>query len=262
MLIANFSVGSQAVFPMPDKAPDGAPQEVKDARAQARKDKLAEYTEEAKCMVQALHRMPPNASLLSAWSELWQYNGLASKFPHFLKLAFVMLTIPVQSATVERGFSQHNNLKTKLRNAMHVMTLDSALRVQDQVSATNIFKVDLKRASEIYLRRPAWQETRPLLLAQLFEAAGLHDEGGAFPTVLFDGVDVEITDAFHNVGADPIDEEVDVLEGSEVLDVCERDSLAALFADASRCDAVGGTAATATSQQQDEVDDILASLVY
>lgn len=99
-------------------------------------------------------------------------------------------------------------------------------------------------------------------MAQLFEAAGLHDEGGAFPTVLFDGVDVEITDAFQIVGGDPIDEEVDVLEDSEVLDGCVKDKLAALFADASRCDAVGGTAATATSQQQDEVDDIFASLVY
>jgi hypothetical protein len=56
-------------------------------------------------------------------------NGLASQFPRFLQLAYVMLTIPVQ----------YNNLKTKLRNALHVMTVDSALRVQDQIDASNIF---------------------------------------------------------------------------------------------------------------------------
>jgi hypothetical protein len=93
-----------------------------------------------------------------------------------------------------------------------------------------------------------------LLLAQLFEAAGLQDEGGTFPTVLFDGVDVEITNAFQNVGADTSDDEIESLDNSDKV------KLASLFADTSRCDAVGGATVANTSQQHSDLDDVFGDM--
>lgn len=244
VLIDAFSVGSQAIFHLPDRG------------TAARREKVKKYIMEAECMVVALNRMPPNATLLSAWSELRKVNGAASNFPNFLKLAYVMFTIPVQSAAVERGFSWHNNLKTKLRNALHVMTVDSVLRIQDQVSAIGIFTLDLKRAVEVYKHKPPRQEIRPLLIRQLFKAAGLHDEGGALPDVLYDGVDLEITDAFQAAG---VDEECDDDEC-----VVEDAGLDTLFGEVGHCEE-GMDAAFGNHMplQQEEVilDDVFSSLL-
>ena len=49
--------------------------------------------------------------------------------PHLLHLAAAMLCIPVQTATVERGFSMNRLFKHKLSNRMRLITLDSMTRV-------------------------------------------------------------------------------------------------------------------------------------
>ena len=120
---------------------------------------------------------------MEAWTAVGR-KMLAAKFPHFLGLAYVMLAIPEQSASVERGFSQHRVLKSRLRNAMHVMTLDSAMRTHDLVSKDEMAGFVCERADETYNHNPPRHERRPLFLRQLLSAAGLNDEGGQLPDCL------------------------------------------------------------------------------
>ena len=68
-------------------------------------------------MNNSLNCMHANTSVLDARPVLCKANGCASLFPQLLQLAYIMFTVPVQSATAERGFSQHDNLETRLRNS-------------------------------------------------------------------------------------------------------------------------------------------------
>ena len=73
----------------------------------------------------------------------------------------------LKTTSAERDFSYHCIVKNELRNAMHVMTLDSPMRVHEHVDIDSICTTDLTQA-ENYRRNPP-----ALWIRKLFEAT--HD---------------------------------------------------------------------------------------
>ena len=55
---------------------------------------------------------------------------MESRFHHILQLVKIMLVLPVHTAEVERGFSQMNIIKTKLRSSLQPESLASLLTVK------------------------------------------------------------------------------------------------------------------------------------
>ncbi len=64
------------------------------------------------------------------------------------------MVTPVQSATVERGFSIHRVLKHRLTNRLKLTTLDSAIRVKMLVGKDDIFTYDLSEALKVFEATP------------------------------------------------------------------------------------------------------------
>lgn len=63
------------------------------------------------------------------WRKL-HFDGAHTAFPNLFKLVLIMFLIPVQTAVVERGFSLHKLIKSKLRNRLQISTVDSLLRIK------------------------------------------------------------------------------------------------------------------------------------
>ena len=61
------------------------------------------------------------------WKILFSEYGLDLK--EILKLAKIFLVIPISSVECERGFSKKNQIKTKTRNRLKTITIDSIMRV-------------------------------------------------------------------------------------------------------------------------------------
>ena len=74
-------------------------------------------------------------------------------FPNLFMLVQIMFLIPVQTAVVERGFSLHKIIKSKLRNALKIITMDSLLRVKLLCHGLESFDVDA--AAQKYMVSPA-----------------------------------------------------------------------------------------------------------
>lgn len=66
-----------------------------------------------------------------------------------LSLFIQVLCFNAQNATVERGFSTVNRLKTKSRNRLHAHTLEKLLRLR--LSTESYDKFDYSKALECYL---------------------------------------------------------------------------------------------------------------
>ena len=63
-------------------------------------------------------------------------------FPNLFLLVQIMFLIPVQTAIVERGFSLHKIIKSKLRNRLQIVTIDSLMRVKLLCNDLEKFDVD------------------------------------------------------------------------------------------------------------------------
>lgn len=79
-------------------------------------------------------------------------SGGNKRFEHISTLALALLTLPVSNATVERAFSNHNCIKTKLRNKMHVETAEAKMRIRYSLRRMNTTCVLFKPTREM-LRR-------------------------------------------------------------------------------------------------------------
>ena len=65
-----------------------------------------------------------------SWSEaLYDIGHNNDLFPNLSKLAVVLLSFDASNAEIERGFSAHNNIKTKLRNRWTTHKLDEQMRI-------------------------------------------------------------------------------------------------------------------------------------
>jgi len=73
-------------------------------------------------------------------------------FPNLFLLVQIMFLIPVQTAVVERGFSLHKIIKSKLRNRLQIMTIDSLLRVK--LLCTDLEGFDVDAAAKKYVVSP------------------------------------------------------------------------------------------------------------
>jgi len=65
--------------------------------------------------------------IFDIWQELFQFYG--EEYKETLHLAKFFLTIPMNTAECERGFSLKNRLKTKARNGLYTTTIDHLMRV-------------------------------------------------------------------------------------------------------------------------------------
>lgn len=121
----------------------------------------------------------PGLSFSGAWKILTRDHGAV--IPRMITLAQICRCIPVQSASVERGFSMHKLIKHKLRNALRLVTLDSLLRVKllgfgsfDQwLSDAHREETDIliEEATEIIGRSGGLRSGQhPLTLGKLFKA--------------------------------------------------------------------------------------------
>ncbi len=64
------------------------------------------------------------------WAAVLSDPEMESRFHHILQLVKIMLVLPVHTAEVERGFSQMNLAKTKLRSSLQPESLASLLTVK------------------------------------------------------------------------------------------------------------------------------------
>ena len=64
------------------------------------------------------------------WTTIISDPEMESRFHHILQLVKIMLVLPVHTAEVERGFSQMNLAKTKLRSSLQPESLASLLTVK------------------------------------------------------------------------------------------------------------------------------------
>jgi hypothetical protein len=114
-------------------------------------------------------------------------------------------SLPASSAVVERGFSAHKVLKTKLRNALHAATVDSAMRVRLLSGGSPIQKADLSDATALFEANPPRSGTHPLMLGRMFEAMGMEGSvSGGLPRVLSSGVELssdDESDVWSDVGS-------------------------------------------------------------
>jgi hypothetical protein len=66
---------------------------------------------------------------INAWHSIFSRTSFISDYPTISTLVRICLIIPVSNANVERVFSQHKLIKTRLRNQMTIQTLNDHLMV-------------------------------------------------------------------------------------------------------------------------------------
>ena len=85
----------------------------------------------------SLSPSPPSMAVF--WAEFKQQHHDVS-MPYMVQLAELGLMIPVNTACCERGFSTYNIIKSKLRNQLKIMQIDSFIWLYS-VPVTEIKKV-------------------------------------------------------------------------------------------------------------------------
>jgi hypothetical protein len=106
--------------------------------------------------------------------SFWQQASATENYPHVFQLARVMMVLPVQSATVERGFSMHRVIKHRLTNRLELVTLDSLMRVHmlgpktDEVSLDDFTNDTINASVQTLLPNGMRGATSPFLLRTLF----------------------------------------------------------------------------------------------
>ena len=151
----------------------------------------------SKTLLHKLVQQAPNKtiSMQVAWRRLSSDYG--HQIADILVFIYVYFTIPLQTAVVERGFSVHRNIKTRLRNLLRVQTIDSLLRVILLAPPLNEFPMD--DALEAYMSKKGDGQP-PLAIAQLAKAVNDIEIGD-----LVDGIDCDGDDA--EFGPDFVDDE-------------------------------------------------------
>ena len=111
-------------------------------------------------------------SMLSAWTFIIGSPDLASQIPDIIKIIHVYFIIVCHTSEVERGFSFHKILKTRLRNMLQIIVVDSLMRVH--FLASKFIYGDhrnaslLVKAQEIANKQPLYKgATPPFILSEL-----------------------------------------------------------------------------------------------
>jgi hypothetical protein len=127
----------------------------------------------------------PDITMQAAWALIASQDAV--KFPHALRLAYVAFSIPMQSASVERGFSMHRVIKHRLTNSLRLITLDSLMRMKLLVhhEEDEVPTFDIDAAVGVITDTGMHGNKKPLMIGQLFKAACDID----MPVSLEDGVD-------------------------------------------------------------------------
>jgi len=69
----------------------------------------------------------PKISMLHAWQRIVMTRG--ALFPRVIKFVYVCFSLPIQSAVVERGFSNHRGVMSRMRSKLKITTVDSLMRM-------------------------------------------------------------------------------------------------------------------------------------
>ena len=75
-------------------------------------------------------------------SALADSRTLSSLYPSLAKVASIALTIPVSTASCERGFSTMNRIKTTLRNRLTSDSMDELIRISSEGRSLEDFDFD------------------------------------------------------------------------------------------------------------------------
>lgn len=131
---------------------------------------LLEEFQKYKVLMHGFVQERPTANMSSAWLHLSSVHG--SVIPHILPFVHVAFVVAVQSAVVERGFSQHSIIKDSLSNSLRLVTIDSLMRLR-MLCPEDFAKIDLSLiddATEILLSTGLRSERKPQKVAALFQA--------------------------------------------------------------------------------------------
>ncbi len=71
-------------------------------------------------------------SYCSLWEVLLTKEPYCTDFQNVLHLVEIMLVLPISAAQCERGFSAQNRIKSKVRNSLHVSTLEDLIRISTE----------------------------------------------------------------------------------------------------------------------------------
>ena len=85
--------------------------------------------------------------------ELITNDMLVAMFPNLHKIAFVGLSLPVSTASVERSFSQMKLIKTHLRNSLSAGNLSHLMKIAIE-SPNQLAEADLEQIVSIWNRKP------------------------------------------------------------------------------------------------------------
>ena len=84
----------------------------------------------------------PTGKLSMLWSCIFKFHP--DTFPNLLKLVQLALTLPLQTADVERGFSAQNLIKTAHRYRMEENTVDNLMTIS--VEGPAVERIDFKQS--------------------------------------------------------------------------------------------------------------------
>lgn len=71
-------------------------------------------------------------SYCSLWEVLLTKEPYFTDFQNVLHLVEIMFVLPISAAQCERGFSAQNRIKSKVRNSLHVSTLEDLIRISTE----------------------------------------------------------------------------------------------------------------------------------
>jgi hAT family C-terminal dimerisation region len=177
--------------------------------------KSPEFAEEAKrqflkykSLMHELVRQFPKLRNRQYWAMLRRDHS--ATIPVIVRLALVMFTIPVQSATVERGFSMHRVFKHRLTNSLRLVTLDALMRVKLLGPREDVCEFDFDAAAEVVKAKGGLNGDHPSMFGRLHKAASDLD----VPEDILDGCDLERDPALLDVVSDS-DSDYEPGEGSD-----------------------------------------------
>ena len=106
------------------------------------------------------------AGVADMWAGYLQTESkkLQTSLPHIFSLLCVMLTMPIQTATVERGFSTHRVIKDRLSNRMGIKMLDSKMRVRMLMPRPKTAKFGSKNFKDLSIFEPIVNQTANMMM--------------------------------------------------------------------------------------------------
>lgn len=135
---------------------------------------MKQLREEYKAFKMVMHSYAlkhKNATMSDAWVHL--HAECSVKFPRVTKLALVALSLPTNSAVVERGFTFHGWFKNEHSNCIRLVTLDSKMRVKLCVPEDCDFMDGnlISPACDLLMASGLSDEQKPPLLSVLYQTA-------------------------------------------------------------------------------------------